>query len=423
MISREWKEVWLGKVCDTNCSNYSNTEKWDYVNYLDTGNITENKINSIQFIDLAKDKLPSRARRKVKPNDIVYSTVRPNQKHYGIIKKPFENMLVSTGFTTIRAKKGMSYPQFIYYFLAQNKIVETLHTIAEQQVSTYPSIKATDIENIVLKLPSLPEQKSIATTLSCLDDMIELNNHTNQVLKEMTQAIFKHWFVDFEFPNEDGQPYKSSGGAMVDSELGEMPAGWRVGTINDIAKDIVCGKTPPTKDKDNYGDYMLFITIPDMHNKVYVTKSERYLSRKGVNTQLKKTLPKNSICVSCIATPGLVCLTSEESQTNQQINSIICKDDTSYFYVYLSVCLLSEHIKMLGSSGSATNNLNKTQFSKVNILIDNNEIQQQFHTIVEPIFELIKENEFETATLVFLRDTLLPKLMSGEIRVPVEEVV
>lgn len=311
---------------------------------------------------------------------------------------------------------------FFYYLLKYLKPNFTA-IASNKQTTGLGHVTINDLKNIIVRQPDLNEQRTIASTLSCLDDMIELNNRTNQVLEEMAQAIFKHWFVDFEFPNEDGQPYKSSGGAMADSELGEMPAGWTVGTINDIAKDIVCGKTPPTKDKDNYGDYMPFITIPDMHNKVYVTKSERYLSHKGVNTQLKKTLLKNSICVSCIATPGLVCLTSEESQTNQQINSIICKDDTSCFYVYLSVCLLSEHIKMLGSSGSATNNLNKTQFSKINILIDNNEIQQQFHTIVEPIFKLIKENELETATLVFLRDTLLPKLMSGEIRIPVEEVV
>jgi len=354
-------------------------------------------------------------------NDILVAKDGSYLKHIFVTREQKEEAILSS--IAIFRPNTTIVNQYYLCYLLKNPVMKRV--IKENYVSgsALPRIVLKDFKKIQIEIPPRSEQCAITDTLSCLDDMIELNNRTNQVLEEMAQAIFKHWFVDFEFPNEDGEPYKSSGGEMVDSELGEIPKGWRVGTINDIAKDIVCGKTPPTKDKDNYGDFMPFITIPDMHNKTFVTKTERYLSQKGVNTQLKKILPKNSVCVSCIATPGLVCLTSEASQTNQQINSIIGNDDISCFYTYFSLSLLSEHIKMLGSSGSTTNNLNKMQFSKIKILIDNNEIQREFHMNLEPLFALIKENELETATLVFLRDTLLPKLMSGEIRVPVEEVV
>ena len=111
-----------------------------------------------------------------------------------------------------------------------------------------------------------------------------------------------------------------------------MPEGWKVGVISDFG-DVICGKTPSTKIKDYYGEEIPFITIPDMHNYVYACYTERYLSVKGAQSQESKNLPPNSICVSCIATPGLVVLTDRISQTNQQINSIIPNSSISPYYV------------------------------------------------------------------------------------------
>jgi type I restriction enzyme S subunit len=140
-----WKEVRLGDIIETNVESYSSKDKWEFANYLDTSHITIGTIDSIQKFDLSKESLPSRAKRKVRSNDIVYSTVRPDQKHYGFLDQPVPNMLVSTGFTVIRAKEGIC-PKFVYYFLTQKTIVNYLQALAEQAVSTYPSIKASDIE-------------------------------------------------------------------------------------------------------------------------------------------------------------------------------------------------------------------------------------------------------------------------------------
>ena len=270
------------------------------------------------------------------------------------------------------------------------------------------------ISNFRINLPTLSEQKVIAATLSVLDDMIELNNQINKTLEEMAQTIFKSWFVDFE-PFKDGE--------FEESELGLIPKGWRVVELNDISKDIICGKTPSTKDNDNYGNKMPFITIPDMHGNVFITKTERCLSQKGINIQKNKTLPKFSVCVSCIATPGLVAITSEESQTNQQINSVICKDNISCFYVYLFLNTIKDTIITLGSGGSTTLNLNKRQFSKIKIIKCDDRTMRAFHNLVKPLFFNILDNQIENQNLSEIRDTLLPKLMSGEIRVPVEGVV
>jgi len=178
----DWKPIRIGNICKLNQQTYSLSEKWPYVNYLDTGNITENRINEIQKIVTDQDTLPSRARRKVAVDDILYSTVRPNQRHYGILKEVLPNMLVSTGFAVITADKSVADSNFLYFYLSQNDIVEGLHAIGEQSVSAYPSIKPSDIEGLELMLPPLPEQIEIGRTLRALDDKIENNRKINHHL-------------------------------------------------------------------------------------------------------------------------------------------------------------------------------------------------------------------------------------------------
>lgn len=179
---KAWKKVRLGDVVVTNANAYSPKDKWDYVNYLDTGNITMNKVDEIQHIDLSAEKLPSRAKRKVGYNSIIYSTVRPNQLHYGIVKDQPENFLVSTGFTVLDVVDAIADADFIYYVLTQREVVEHLQAIGEQSVSAYPSIKPTDLENLEIFLPDLKVQKLIVSILAALDGKINENERINNNL-------------------------------------------------------------------------------------------------------------------------------------------------------------------------------------------------------------------------------------------------
>ncbi len=194
----DWQSMPLGDCITINASTYTPSEAWPFINYLDTGNITENRVAEIQHLIPGKDKIPSRARRKVQPGDIVYSTVRPNQKHFGLLKNVPENFLASTGFTVIRGKNGLVDTDFVYWFLAQDHVVNRLHTIAEHSTSAYPSIRPADIEQLSVNLPPLPEQRAIAHILGTLDDKIELNRRMNETLEAMARALFKSWFVDFD---------------------------------------------------------------------------------------------------------------------------------------------------------------------------------------------------------------------------------
>ena len=178
----EWQTVRLGNIVKTNQNTYSLKENWQFVNYLDTGNITMNKIDEIQSINTKIDKLPCRARRKVRNNSIIYSTVRPNQLHYGIIKEQPDNFLVSTGFAVIDVDEEKAIPDYIYYVLTQQNITEHLQTIAEQSVSAYPSLKPSDIENLEVLLADMDTQKKIIAILCTIDRKIKQNTAINNNL-------------------------------------------------------------------------------------------------------------------------------------------------------------------------------------------------------------------------------------------------
>lgn len=261
--------------------------------------------------------------------------------------------------------------------------------------------------NLKVPVPPMDIQEKIVNIYNFINERIHLKNNINKNLEELAKTIFRDKFISYN-------GYESQ---LIKTDFGIIPNSFKVKSINEISKDVVCGKTPSTKVEENYGDKMPFITIPDMHDNVFVINTERKLSEIGIQSQIKKVLPKDSICVSCIATAGLVSITSEESQTNQQINSIICKEDISPYFVYLYMKELSEYIKILGSSGSTTLNLNKTQFSKIELAIPPHEDMILFNEEMEPIFEKIKTNQYEIEKLQKLKDSLLPKLMSGEIDV------
>lgn len=220
---------------------------------------------------------------------------------------------------------------------------------------------------------------------------------SNENLLQQAQALYQSWFVDYE-------PFE-----------GIRPSDWIDNTIDGLAKEIICGKTPSTKVSEYYGNDIPFITIPDMHGSTYAVTTERYLSSYGAESQRKKMLPRNSICVSCIGTAGLVTLTSQESQTNQQINSIVPKEGYSPYYIYLLMQTLSIIINNLGQSGRTIVNLNKAQFGKIAVVIPSVATMKSFDEIVKPMFEAILSNQEENIKLAELRDSLLPRLMSGEL--------
>lgn len=412
-INKDWKEVKLGDIIDITMGQSPKSQFYNKINkgmpFLQGSSTFGHLYPSFEIY--------SSDIKKIAVNGSILMSVRAP---VGDLNMANTDICIGRGLCSINGK-NKSLNRYIFYLLNyyKSKIVNI------QTGTVFGAISKDNILNFKVSIPqSEKEQKYIASILSSFDDKIELNNKTNKILEEMAQTIFKEWFINFNFPNEDGKPYKKSGGEMIDSELGKIPKGWKIGTIGDIAREVICGKTPPTKDKENYGSYMPFITIPDMHNNIYVVKTERYLSKKGINTQSKKTIPKNSICVSCIATVGVVSLVSEYSQTNQQINSIIPKGKVSSYWVYFYIKNIKDMIINYASSGTTTLNLNKSQFEKIKIIIPSDNLFMSFNEIAKSLFDMIINNQIENEKLSNIRDSLLPKLITpkgrradGEIRV------
>ena len=300
--------------------------------------------------------------------------------------------------------KGNNDPHFVYYLLKDK--VRSLKS--QTQGSVFDTITKATFDRIECADYSEEDQRRIASILSSLDRKIELNNKINADLEEMAQAIFKNWFVDFE-------PFKD--GKFVDSELGMIPEGWKVGCLGDMGA-VVCGKTPSKSNSNYYGGDIPFIKIPDMHGNVFVENSEDRLTEEGSLSQIKKFIPPYSLMVSCIATVGLVSINTKPSHTNQQINTVIPHNKSALFYLYQYIKNNEELLKNMGRGGTTTLNVNTRSFSNIRLLIPSEIALEQFHRVVEGLFKKIELNLHESRTLSLLRDTLLPRLMSGELEVP-----
>ena len=287
-------------------------------------------------------------------------------------------------------KEEMADIRFMYYFLL------TLHIDEMNSHSAVPGLNRNDLYSLDITMPPLPEQRAIASVLSSLDDKIDLLHRENKTLEAMAETLFRQWFIE-----------------EAKDEWEEVPLSF--------LGDIVCGKTPSTKRKEYFGGNIPFIKIPDMRGNTFVFQTSDTLTEEGKQSQNNKTLPPKSICVSCIATVGLVSMTAKESQTNQQINSIVPKKDFYRYYLYLFMKNSVDLLTAMASGGTATLNLNTGDFSKIEVALPKEHELKTFHKTVEPMFDRIYLNQTQIHTLEKLRDTLLPKLMSGEVRVEYEE--
>lgn len=362
----EWQIVRLGNIIKTNQSTYSTKENWQFVYYLDTGNITMNRIEEIQYINTDIDKLPSRARRKVKYGSIIYSTVRPNQLHYGIVKEQPDNFLVSTGFTVIDVDKEKVVPEYIYYVLTQHNVTERLQAIAEQSVSAYPSLKSSDIEDLFISLPDINTQNKIVYVLSVIDEKITQNTKINNNLEQQAQAIFLKMFPDI---------FSTSASSSFQNLI-----------------EFSNGKNRP----EAIGD------IP-----VY-----------GGNGILAYTNQSNAENCVIIGRVGAYCgntfLCSEKCWISDNAIQAKSKNEDSQLFIYYllrNASLPSRHI------GTGQPLMTQAILNAVPVNEPSTQEIRSFINVCTPLHEIIFANEKQNISLTLLRDTLLSKLMSGELDV------
>lgn len=319
----------------------------------------------------------------------------------------------STEFIVFKERNGISDSNYLYY-LVSSDIVRDPAIKSMSGATGRQRVNNEVIENIDVRNLDIKTQKKIAGILSTHDDLIENNNKRIKILEEMAQMLYKEWFVNFKFPNHQNTKF-------VDSELGRIPEGWEVKPIKDFGS-VCTGKTPSTKNPDNFGNFMPFIKTPDMHNGIFCIKTSEYLSKKGVLSQRNKILPADSLCVSCIGTAGIVSITTTESQTNQQINSIVLNDLKHREFLYFTLSELKETILKYGSIGATMANLSKSKFEELKIIHPKEDFIIKFNETTKAFFDQIKNLLFKNQNLRKTRDLLLPRLISGELSVENLEV-
>ena len=296
---------------------------------------------------------------------------------------------------------------FIDYLLKNNIDIIENHANG----STFKEISGSVMKSLEFGIPSLREQKAIAHILSTLDDKIEVNNQINKTLENMAQAIFKQWFVDFEFPNENGEPYKSSGGEMVESELGTIPKGWEVVQFRDIFR-FVKGKKPKTIAECEFKDSEKYLTIDVLNrNSVLFCSKEKVIEANS----------EDVLMVMDGASSGAVYFGQKGVVASTLAKLELISQKVSNQFLFYAIKYFENDIKT-HTTGSAIPHTDKEYTYRLMIALPNDiSLQTKIDDLLCDISDTFIAREQENAVLKATRDTLLPKLMSGEIRVPLDQ--
>jgi type I restriction enzyme S subunit len=386
-----WNNIQLGEVVSINKKNIGKNYPFDEIEYLDTGSITKGRIEGLK--KFKRNEAPSRAKKLVVENDIIYSTVRPIQRHYGFITSPQENLVVSTGFAVISCDVKKAEPKFIYYFLSQNDVVNYFDSVAEGSTSAYPSMTPDVIAEIEISLPTLPEQKAIAEVLSSLDDKIDLLHQNNQTLEQLAETLFRKWFVDEAKELGSLAEYvKVQGGYAFKSKDFKESGFAGIVKITNISMGSV------DIDKTQFVDENV---VKNLDKKFKIKSGDFLIAMTGAE----------------IGKIGIVGNTDKELWVNQRVGKLEARVLYGDFIGYLALKSYNgqEHITN-ACAGSAQENISSAGIEEMSIIAYEKERTISFGKEVEHYFEKIKSNTAQIKTLQTLRDSLLPKLMSGEIR-------
>lgn len=402
----KWEKVKLGDVCKSIADGDHQAPKKQEsgVPFITISNIdSNNRIDfknclyvSEEYYDAINDK------RKATKDDILYSVVGS----FGVPVLIKENIKFAfqRHIAILRPDKAKIFPAFMYYCMLAREFYLQADSVAIG--SAQRTITLGTLNNMQLTLPALPIQKRIASILSAYDDLIENNQKQIKLLEEAAQRLYKEWFVDLRFPGHEGVK-------IVDG----VPEGWKKEKVSDMGR-VVTGKTPNTENKQYYGGRIPFVKTPDMHNCVYPVTTESTLTKEGADRQKNNYIPENSIMVSCIGTNvGLVNISNELCQTNQQINSVILDNIKDVYYMFFSMKKLRELLNGVGSNGTTMTNVNKTKFSNIEILYPDDKLREKYFALVDPMFKKVKWLSCSNRLLREARDRLLAKLMSGEMEV------
>lgn len=307
--------------------------------------------------------------------------------------------------------KNENHPKWLYYKLIADKIGEI------DDGSPIPSTPRAFVYATEVNIPSPSEQKAIAAVLGSLDDKIELLREQNETLEALAQTLFKRWFIDFNFPDENGNPYKDSGGKMVASELGEIPEGWKADKLDGYIS-ISGGGTPSTKEPSYWDGGIAWSSPKDLSDRpdAFLFETNKTITTEGLGAISSGLNSVGSLLLSSRAPIGYIAFSDIPVAVNQGYIVFAPEQYLSNQFMFL---WLKKYMSAVtnAANGSTFLEISKKAFKEIESIIPNEGVLQGFQSLIDPLFEKLKNNLIQIRTLTHLRDTLLPKLMKGEIRV------
>ena len=384
-------------ICEL-CSSISETYKDNAkkVVLINTSDVYDGKCTNHTFVD--NKNLKGQFKKTFRPNDILYSEIRPANRRFAYIDFDTKDYIASTKLMVIRANKGVN-PKYLYQLLRNNTTINTLQMLAESRSGTFPQITFSELSNIEIDVPSEENQDLIVTILSSLDAKIETNNKLNEKLEEMAQAIFKSWFVDFE-------PFKDK--PFHETELGMIPEGWEVGSLSDIAT-ITMGQSPCGTSYNENGEGIIF----------YQGRTEfgfRFPSVRLYTTAPSRFAEVGSTLMSVRAPVGDINMALLRCCIGRGVASIKSNCDCDS-YIYYLMKSLKKRFDIYNGEGTVFGSVGRDTLRGMLITIPPSSVISDFEMNISKIDSRIKTNELESKRLASLRDTLLPRLMSGELTV------
>jgi type I restriction enzyme, S subunit len=407
MSSSEWREVRLGDIAKYS-KDRINLDELTLDNYISTENMLPQKAGKT-----IASSLPTGNAIKFKHGQTLISNIRPYFKKIWYSSMDGGCSADVLAFDILQEVDS----KYFYYLLSQDKFFD--YVMAGSKGTKMPRGDKQQIMMYPLLLPDISEQKAIADTLSCLDDKIELNNRINKTLEEMAQTIFKSWFVDFD-PFQDGE--------FVDSELGRIPKGWRVVELGDLNLDISDGnyssKYPRTEEFISEG--IPFIRGTDFEGKCIKRLGLMYISPDKHQELKKGHTKKDDILITTRGEIGKIAYLPDcfiDANINSQLVRINGGEKYSKYFLglWISSDLFQNDLKTL-TTGSALQQLPVGKLKKAKLIIPPDNVINEFNKLTGILIDKIILNSDEVEVLATTRNVLLPKLMSGEIRVPIEEV-
>lgn len=390
----EWIECTIGDLCDTISDTYKGND--ENVILVNTSDVLEGKV--LNHTQVPNKNLKGQFKKTFRKNDILFSEIRPANKRFAFIDfEDTSNYIASTKLMVLRHNEKV-IPEYLYAILKSNYILAELQHLAETRSGTFPQITFTsELAPMKVNLPDKKTQKQIVSILSSIEQKMDSNETINNNLEQQAQAIFKAWFVDFE-------PFG-----------GELPNDWKHTKLG-TSCNCVLGGTPSRNKIEYWNGTIPWINSGEV-NKFRIIKPSETITNLGLEKSATKLLPtKTTVLAITGATLGQVSLLEIDACANQSVVGIIPNDNLPYEYIYP---LIKQNIAELVSNqtGGAQQHINKQNVENLDIVIPAYTHLMQYQNTVCGIYEMIANNCFENDRLSSVRDTLLPKLMSGEIDV------